>query len=135
MNTTPELQEQIKAARAVLDAVERGEQVQWNDAGRDRPKWNGVPIEIVLDALSWYRVKPTPPPTPRFYTVAELIKAGARYLRVDTAVYTITYMSADANRLAIMINKHEDHNPCWFHHHDFKWSANGREWESFVKKD
>lgn len=133
MNLTSEQLEQLRNLRALVDHLEAGGGLEMNIGSYNNPIWKQRGLNVFLDHVAWYRAMPKP--TSRFYTVEELIKAGARYLHVYTAMYTIVNYSVEANSLTIITNKPVDFDPCGFHHRDFTWSIDGRERKSFVKED
>lgn len=133
---TPERLEQLKFLRDLLDHIEAGGIVEVNRGWPEQPVWDSNGALAFLDRAPWFRiVRSKPKSAPRYYTVEELIKAGARYLGTCAAVYTILYMSAETNLLAIFCCQLETYDPCGSHQRNFKWSADGKEWKSFVKED
>lgn len=135
MNLRPEIQERIKTARAVLDAIERSEEVQWNCQTQANPKWIDTNASNVLDFFSFYRAKPKPVT----YTVAELLEQGIHYVMSGGDIWTVRAMNTVRNTLAVDTIYHNalmsvEHEPEWFACRDFLWSADGKNWNNFRKE-
>jgi hypothetical protein len=132
---TPDFHEQIKAARALLDAIERGRDIEWNYGSKDKPDWAEVPRVKVLDALDKYRVKSPP----RFYTVEELVEKGIRFLYLDYKVYMVLLLMLKENTITVSqlpnLPSPSSFPPSWFAEQGYQWSANGTNWNNFTKED
>lgn len=130
MNLTPEQKEHINTARAVLDAIESGGEIEVRrDKGPSGLVWYPEPALGCLNVLSYYRVKPTPVKVP--YTVAELLELGIHYVMSGGAVWTIRTMNTVLNTLAA---DNIEYEPEWFACRGFLWSADGKNWNNFRKE-
>lgn len=137
MNTTSEIQEQIKTARALLDAIERGEEVEVRrDKGPSGIIWQPEPVLGFLNVLSYYRVKPTPIKVP--YTVHELLEQGIHYVLSGGDIWTVHSMNTIRDCLTIGTSHYTEdrieRQPEWFACRGYLWSADGKKWNNFLKE-